>query len=29
MMLGGALGDRPRMDDRRLSASEVLAALAG
>ena len=27
-MLGGALGDRPRMDDRRLSASDVLAALA-
>jgi 4-hydroxy-3-methylbut-2-en-1-yl diphosphate reductase len=26
-MLGGALADRPRMDDRRLSASDVLAAL--
>ncbi len=27
-LLGGALGDRPRMDDRRLGASDVLAALA-
>jgi 4-hydroxy-3-methylbut-2-enyl diphosphate reductase len=28
-MLGGSLQDRPRMDDRQLSASAVLAALAG
>ena len=28
-MLGGSLGGRPRMDDRALSASDVLSALAG
>ena len=28
-MLGGALAERPPMDDRRLSASAVLASLAG
>jgi 4-hydroxy-3-methylbut-2-enyl diphosphate reductase len=28
-MLGGSVRDRPRMDDRRLSASAVLASLAG
>jgi 4-hydroxy-3-methylbut-2-en-1-yl diphosphate reductase len=27
-MLGGSVLDRPRMDDRRLSASDVLASLA-
>jgi 4-hydroxy-3-methylbut-2-enyl diphosphate reductase len=28
-LLGGSLGARPRMDDRRLSASDVLTALVG
>jgi 4-hydroxy-3-methylbut-2-enyl diphosphate reductase len=28
-MLGGSVLDRPRMDDRNLSASDVLASLAG
>ena len=27
-LLGGSLGDRPRMEDRRLGASAVLATLA-